>query len=185
MSTTVSSLVTNASLHLHHMKSFLMMVSTANPSFSKLNLTRNFLASCLKWNQTIGTDISGTDKCVPSPFTIFSFPPKVLLSGFRSRCHIVITGAFPEPRAQQGLDQLIHLYTRAGFPKEELQAISNHILIQHQNLEPPKQTCAFFLTGVAGLKLWLDSCLCPFLLFFSSPLLFLSSSFPFLPSHAD
>ena len=115
----------------------------------------------------------------------FSASPKVLLSGFRSRCHIVIKGAFPEPRVHQGLDQLIHLYTRAGFPKEELQAISNHILIQHQNLEPPKQTCAFCLTGVAGLKLWFDSCLCPFLLFFSSPLLFLSSSFPFLPSHAD
>ena len=77
---------------------------------------------------------------VPSPFS--ASPPKVLLSGFRSRCHIVIKGAFPESRVQQGLDQLINLYTRAGFPKEELQAISNHILIQHQNLQPPSQTSA-------------------------------------------
>ena len=52
---------------------------------------------------------------VLSPFS--ASPPKVLLSGFRSRCHIVIKGAFPEPRVQQGLDQLIHLCTRAGFPK--------------------------------------------------------------------
>ena len=77
---------------------------------------------------------------VLSPFS--ASPPKVLLSGFRSRCHIVINGAFPEFRVQQGLVQLIHLYTRAGFPKEELQAISNHILIQHQNLQLPSQTCA-------------------------------------------
>ena len=69
-------------------------------------------------------------------------PPKVLLSGFRSRCHIVIKGAFPDSRVQQGLDQLIHLYTRAGFPNEELHAISNHILTQHQNLQPPRKTRA-------------------------------------------
>ena len=74
---------------------------------------------------------------VLSPFS--ASPPKVLLSGFRSRCHIVIKGAFPESRVQQGLSQLIHLYTRAGFPNEELQAVSNHILIQHQNLQPPSQ----------------------------------------------
>jgi len=59
----------------------------------------------------------------------------VLLSGFRSRCHIVIKGAFPEVRVRQGLEQLIHLHTRAGFPNEELQTISNQILIQHQNLQ--------------------------------------------------
>ena len=62
----------------------------------------------------------------------------MLLSGFRSRCHIVIKGAFPEFRVRQGLDQLIHVYTRAGFPKEELHAISNQITIQHQNLQPPE-----------------------------------------------
>ena len=72
---------------------------------------------------------------VLSPFS--ASPPKVLLSGFRSRCHIVIKGAFPDFRVRQGLDQLIHLYSRAGFPKEELHAISNHILTQHQNLQPP------------------------------------------------
>ena len=73
---------------------------------------------------------------VLSPFS--ASPPKVLLSGFRSRCHIVIKGAFPEFRLRQGLDQLIHLYTRAGFPKEEFHAISNHILIQHQSLQTPE-----------------------------------------------
>ena len=77
---------------------------------------------------------------VLSPFS--ASPPKVLLSGFRSRCHIVIKGAFPDFRVQQGLAQLIHLYTRAGFPKEELQTISNQLLIQHQSLQSPGQTCA-------------------------------------------
>ena len=41
---------------------------------------------------------------VLSPFS--ASPPKVLLSGFRSRCHIVIKGAFPDFRVQQGLAQL-------------------------------------------------------------------------------
>ena len=68
---------------------------------------------------------------VLSPFS--ASPPSVLLSGFRSRCHIVIKGAFPSLRVQQGLPQLIRLYVRAGFPNEELQAISNQLLIQHQN----------------------------------------------------
>ena len=68
---------------------------------------------------------------VLSPFS--ASPPTVLLSGFRSRCHIVIKGAFPSSRVQQGLSQLIRLYTRAGFPNEELQSISNQLLIQHQN----------------------------------------------------
>ena len=68
---------------------------------------------------------------VLSPFS--ASPPSVLLSGFRSRCHIVIKGAFPSLRVQQGLSQLIRLYARAGFPNEELQAISNQLLIQHQN----------------------------------------------------
>jgi hypothetical protein len=68
---------------------------------------------------------------VLSPFS--ASPPKVLLSGFRSRCHIVVKGAFPDFRVRQGLDQLIHLYTLAGFPNEELHTISSQILIQHQN----------------------------------------------------
>ena len=75
---------------------------------------------------------------VLSPFS--ASPPAVLLSGFRSRCHIVIKGAFPAFRVQQGLTQLIHLYTRAGFPKEELQSISDQLLIQHQNLRSKCQT---------------------------------------------
>jgi len=44
---------------------------------------------------------------VLSPFS--ASPPKVLLSGFRSRCHIVIKGAFPDSRVQQGLDQLMKI----------------------------------------------------------------------------
>ena len=75
---------------------------------------------------------------VLSPFS--ASPPKVLLSGFRSRCHIVIKGAFPAFRVQQGLTQLIQLYTRAGFPKEELQTISDQLLIQHQNNQSQGQT---------------------------------------------
>ena len=74
---------------------------------------------------------------VLSPFS--ASPPQVLLSGFRSRCHIVVKGAFPALRVKQGLDQLIHLYTLAGFPKEEFLTISHKILLQHQNLQPHEQ----------------------------------------------
>ena len=70
---------------------------------------------------------------VLSPFS--ASPPKVLLSGFRSRCHIVIKGAFPQARVHQGLAQLIRLYTSAGFPKEDLQSISDQLLTQHQNCD--------------------------------------------------
>ena len=77
---------------------------------------------------------------VLSPYS--ASPPKVLLSGFRSRCHIVIKGAFPEARVKQGLDQLIRLYTRAGFPKEELQSLSEKLVTQHQNCHPPGKRIA-------------------------------------------
>ena len=87
---------------------------------------------------------------VLSPFS--ASPPNVLLSGFRSRCHIVIKGAFPAFRVQQGLTQLIHLYTRAGFPKEELQTISDQLLIQHQNLQSQSQMWASRLLVRASLK---------------------------------
>ena len=70
---------------------------------------------------------------VLSPYS--ASPPKVLLSGFRSRCHIVIKGAYPQARVLQGLAQLIRLYTTAGFPKEDLQSISDQLLIQHQTCE--------------------------------------------------
>ena len=70
---------------------------------------------------------------VLSPYS--ASPPKVLLSGFPSRCHIVIKGAFPEARVLQGLAQLIRLYTTAGFPKEDLQSISDQLLTQHQNCD--------------------------------------------------
>ena len=80
---------------------------------------------------------------VLSPFS--ASPPRVFLSGFRSRCHIVVKGAFPDFRVRQGLDQLIHLihlYTLAGFPNEELHTISSQILIQHQNLQTHEQKLA-------------------------------------------
>ena len=66
---------------------------------------------------------------VLSPYS--ASPPKVLLSGFRSRCHIVVKGAFPEYRVRQGLDQLIQLYTMAGFSSEELTHISSRIFDLH------------------------------------------------------
>jgi len=44
---------------------------------------------------------------VLSPFS--ASPPKVLLGGFRSCCHIVTNGAFPIHRVHQGLEQLILL----------------------------------------------------------------------------
>ena len=116
---------------------------------------------------------------VLSPFS--ASPPKVLLSGFRSRCHIVIKGAFPEFCVRQGLDQLIHLYTRAGFPKEELHAISTHILTQHQNLQPPESNlhCRYcHAASVATLGVFFPSSLlsCSFVLVLSSLL-----SFGFVP----
>ena len=100
---------------------------------------------------------------VLSPFS--ASPPKVLLSGFRSRCHIVIKGAFPAFRVQQGLTQLIHLYTRAGFPKEELQTISDQLLIQHQNLQSQSQMWASRLLFRASLKVFWFWFLFVFLLF--------------------
>eukprot|EP00435_Cladocopium_sp_Y103_P056916 s61_g19.t1 len=45
---------------------------------------------------------------VLSPFS--ASPPKVLLSGFRSRCHIVAKGAHPLHRVHAGIQQLIQLY---------------------------------------------------------------------------
>ena len=99
---------------------------------------------------------------VLSPYS--ASPPKVLLSGFRSRCHIVIKGAFPTARVHQGLDQLIRLYTRAGFPKEELQSLSDQLLIQHQNSQLPSQIFAasapcvarfFSLCSLCSFSLWL------------------------------
>ena len=71
---------------------------------------------------------------VLSPFS--ASPPKVLLSGFRSRCHIVIKGAFPTYRVQQGLDQLIDLYTLAGFSREELLHIATTLQDQAQPEKP-------------------------------------------------
>ena len=63
---------------------------------------------------------------VLSPFS--AAPPKVLLSGFRSRCHIVVNGAFPAHRVQQGLAQLVELYSLAGFDRDDLNCISSNIL---------------------------------------------------------
>ena len=66
---------------------------------------------------------------VLSPFS--ASPPKVLPSGFRSRCHIVVNGAFQAHRVHQGLAQLVDLYSIAGFDPEELHSISSKILTTH------------------------------------------------------
>ena len=81
---------------------------------------------------------------VLSPYS--ASPPKVLPSGLRSRCHIVVKGAFPDHRVQQGLDQLIHLYMLAGFPNGELHTISSQILTQHQNLQPHEKMRSLLLS---------------------------------------
>ena len=62
---------------------------------------------------------------VLSPYS--ASPPRVLLGGFRSRCHIVVKGAFPEYRIQQGLDHLIELYTLAGFDRQQLVSVATQI----------------------------------------------------------
>ena len=120
-----------------HTKSFSTKASMENPSSSKLNQTKNFSLKPNLWNSST-RDISQ----VLSPYC--ASPPKVLLSGFRSRCHIAVKGAFPEFRVRQGLDQLIHLYILAGFPNEELQTISTQILTQHQNLQPQENRASLF-----------------------------------------
>eukprot|EP00435_Cladocopium_sp_Y103_P043631 s1344_g12.t1 len=63
---------------------------------------------------------------VLSPFS--ASPPKVLLSGFRSQCHIVAKGAHPIHRVHAGIQQLIDLYTLAGFETNDLQTIASQIL---------------------------------------------------------
>ena len=107
-----------------------MMASMENLSSSKLS--QEFLGFMIE-TKPLELIYQGPTQVsqVLSPFS--ASPPSVLLSGFRSRCHIVIKGAFPSLRVQQGLSQLIRLYARAGFPNEELQSISNQLLIQHQN----------------------------------------------------
>ena len=81
---------------------------------------------------------------VLSPFS--ASPPKVLLSGFRSRCPIVVKGAFPAHLVQQGLDQLTHLYTLAGFSEEELNSIPSQILHQHQQVISLQPACLVIST---------------------------------------
>ena len=110
-----------------------------------------------------GPSVAMSISQVLSPFS--ASPPTVLLSGFRSRCHIVIKGAFPAFRVQQGLTQLIHLYTRAGFPKEELQTISDQLLIQHRNLPSQRQTRASRL--LAHVSMWFLGCFWAFSFSFS------------------
>lgn len=61
-----------------------------------------------------------------SPFS--TSHPRVLRSGFRSRCHTVVTCVFPVYRVRQGLQQLIQIYDLAGFAFEELNSISLQIL---------------------------------------------------------
>ena len=111
-----------------HTRSFLTKASMENrkPIILETEPDQEFLGFMLE-TQPLELIYTGPTNIsqVLSPYS--ASPPKVLLSGFRSRCHIVVKGAFPEYRVRQGLDQLIHLYTLAGFPNEELQTISSQI----------------------------------------------------------
>ena len=65
-----------------------------------------------------------------SPFS--ASPPKVLLGESRSRCHILVKGAFPLHRVHQGFEQLIQVYSMAGFSVKELNSIFSQILMKGQ-----------------------------------------------------
>ena len=141
--TIASSSVTNVLPHLLHMRFYWMMASMENqPIILETEPDQEFLGFMLE-TQPLELIYQGPTQVsqVLSPFS--ASPPSVLLSGFRSRCHIVIKGAFPSLRVQQGLSQLIRLYARAGFPNEELQSISNQLLIQHQNSSSAAQKTCF------------------------------------------
>ena len=55
-------------------------------------------------------------------------PPHVLLSGFRSRCHIVVKCAFPHLQKITGIHRLTETYERPGFESQELHKIAQSIL---------------------------------------------------------
>ena len=84
---------------------------------------------------------------VLSPFP--ASPPKVLLSGFRSRCHIVVKGAFPAHRVHQGLEQSIQLYSLAGLDRDEPNCISSQIL-NAQTAPRKKSQRTFHSLGFLG-----------------------------------
>jgi hypothetical protein len=48
---------------------------------------------------------------------------------------MVNKGAFPDYRVRQGLDQLIELYTLAGFSSDEIHHMSSQTLNFHQNVK--------------------------------------------------
>ena len=62
------------------------------------------------------------------------------------------------------INYIIRLYTRAGFPKEELQSLSDQLSIRHQNSQLPSQIFAasapcvarfFSLSSLCSFSLWL------------------------------
>ena len=55
-------------------------------------------------------------------------PPHVLLSGFRSRYHIVVKCAFPHHQKIIGIHRLTETYERAGFEFQKLHKIAQSIL---------------------------------------------------------
>ena len=94
------------------------------------NLAKN---SCVSWLGQILLSWSIVDPPMCRKFCRQSAsPPRILFSGFRSRCHIVVKGAFPVCRVHQGLQQLIQVYHLAGFDLEELNSISSQILSSMQ-----------------------------------------------------
>ena len=88
---------------------------------------------------------------VMSPFS--ASPPKVLLSSFRSRCHILTKGAFPAHRIQQGLDQLVELlYSLACFDRQELLSLT--FQIQLRTNQAPKKACLGSARETGEIPVW-------------------------------
>ena len=113
----------------------------------KLNPIKSSLASCSKpnlWNSST-TDPPTFLKCCRH--TLHHLQRSFSVASALDVTSL-IKGAFPDHRVQQGLDQLIHLYTFAGFPNEELHTISSQILNLHQNLQQHEKMCSLPVSGL-------------------------------------
>ena len=69
-------------------------------------------------------------------------PPNVLLSGFRSRCHMVATCAYPHMQKVNGITKLIETYRRHGYDETSLQQIASDILYRSEH-EKHKAACTW------------------------------------------
>ena len=86
-------------------------------------------------------------------------PPQVLLSGFRSRCHIVVKCAFPYQQKINGIHRLTETYEKAGFEPKELRQIAQSILHSLEKTvictacDRSGQSCLIFHYSLLGLFL--------------------------------